>query len=457
MPLSSTALQKLAELEATHSAPAVDAEIRRLLETGRDVDLYKLNAHRLAKVAGVPVVDALRTLLFATRLGIFDLNYDIYCPECRGNTEYDKHLMGLKAGSHCNLCQVDFDVGFLDSVEVTFTVNPSVRTLAFEDFSARDRAGKLEWFEQVAARNGRTPLTRALFEGPGSTGVMTADLAAGTYAVYVPLAHEHHASLVVEGEPTSEVQRAEIVADETGRISPPTLTMRPGPIEIVATSQFPRPWWPILVLPAGEPPMWLSASFVTSQQDFRDLFSGEFLAPGVTFAVRSATLMFTDIRSSTEMFEELGDSAAYALVQDHFTTMTRLIREHRGGIVKTIGDAVMAAFPSNVDAVEAALAIQRTFHADPIRGRRLELKIGLHRGPTIAVTSNRNLDYFGRTVNMAARVQGSSRPGEVVMSDDVASDVAVASSLAGVEREVTYGALKGIGEGFRLHRVRVAT
>jgi class 3 adenylate cyclase len=116
----------------------------------------------------------------------------------------------------------------------------------------------------------------------------------------------------------------------------------------------------------------VSAAYVTSQQDFRDLFSGEFLAPGVSFAMRSITLMFTDIRGSTEMYETLGDGPAYAFVQEHFKLMSDEIRQHEGAIVKTIGDAVMAAFDLNANAVRAALAIQSSFnaHAGHLEGMR---------------------------------------------------------------------------------------
>ena len=102
----------------------------------------------------------------------------------------------------------------------------------------------------------------------------------------------------------------------------------------------------------------------------------------------------------------------------------------------------------------AAIAIQRTLHTEVIRGRRIELKIGLHRSPMIAVTSNRNPAYFGRTVNMAARAEyESSRRGRAVRRSRCRS--VVAQVLAGLQCEVVHAALKGIGEGFKLHRLRV--
>ncbi|HKU94570.1 MAG TPA: adenylate/guanylate cyclase domain-containing protein, partial [Vineibacter sp.] len=108
--------------------------------------------------------------------------------------------------------------------------------------------------------------------------------------------------------------------------------------------------------------------------------------------------------------------------------------------VKTIGDAVMAAFADPADAVRAALAIREDVTALDRRlsaerglsAGALVVKIGLHMGPSIAVNLNDRLDYFGTTVNMAARLQGQSRGGDIVLSHAVAADPAVRPLLADV-------------------------
>jgi class 3 adenylate cyclase len=84
----------------------------------------------------------------------------------------------------------------------------------------------------------------------------------------------------------------------------------------------------------------------------------------------------------------------------------------------------------NLDAVTAAVEIQEAFARVPGPLQQIIVKMGLHRGATIAVTSNRTLDYFGRTVNIAARVQGASEPGELLLSESVLADAPVAPLLA---------------------------
>ncbi len=92
--------------------------------------------------------------------------------------------------------------------------------------------------------------------------------------------------------------------------------------------------------------------------------------------------------------------------------MADAVRAHDGGIVKTIGDAVMAAFSNPADAMRAALAVQRNmaqFNRDRQLGAEdglVIVKLGLHGGPCIVVTLNDRLDYFGSTANLAARLQG---------------------------------------------------
>jgi len=446
-----TLAQGLAELEASAAHPKAVAEIRRLLERGSDFDCYKVNAFRIAEATGLPRREALRAFLFATRIGLFDLAWDIHCPACSGIPEFYKHLIGLRNAAHCGLCKLDWDVDLEDQVEVTFTPNPAVRPVAYTDFAERDFAGQLAFFNEVLPREGRD-FTIGGTILLGDVKSFAGAFEPGDYTVWVPPHLDLAARVrVVEGGP----RHVDVVVAADGRIDPPEFALAPGRAEIAVTSRYPTING-FLVRPVGQVRNWVSAAYVTSQQDFRDLFAGEFLSPDASFAIRNVTLMFTDIKGSTELYEALGDARAYARVQEHFRVMTEVIREHDGGIVKTIGDAVMAAFPSNESAVRAAIEVQRRFkrEGDVLGG--IEVKIGLHRGPAIAVTSNRSLDYFGRTVNVAARVQGESRAGEVLLSDDVLRDQGVVDWLAsqGIRPLASEVHLKGVASTVRIHALR---
>jgi class 3 adenylate cyclase len=156
----------------------------------------------------------------------------------------------------------------------------------------------------------------------------------------------------------------------------------------------------------------------------------------------------------------LGDGAAYNLVRDHFDYLTNLIERHGGVLVKTIGDAVMAAFAEPDEGVRAALEAQMGI-GDFNQGRAdggIVLKVGLHQGPCIAVTTHDHLDYFGSTVNVAARIQGESAGDDIVISDALmaASGVREAFAAAGVgPLEAETAELRGVAQAARLWRLRL--
>ncbi len=455
MPLSATAVERLDELAGSTAHPAVVAHLRGLLDHGRDVDCYKVNAFRIAEELGVPRPDAVRALLFATRLGLFDLHWDVHCPSCKGIPEYHRHLMALQTRAHCKLCEIDWALDFSEQIEVTFTVNADVRPIAVRDFADYAFPEVMGWFAEISAREGRVPVVGAVLE-PGETRQLRGVVEAGELIAYVPSHLERGVRLRVAGAAVATEQPVTIVVDADGTVSAAPAELAPGRVEFEVRYGYHKPWG-FGVRGLGPERNWVSATYLTSQQDFRDLFNGEFLAPEASFAVRSLTFLFSDIKGSTEMYEALGDAGAYAIVQEHFRVMSEVIRRHEGGIVKTIGDAVMAVFPVNADGVRAACEIQRTFSAsaDPLRS--VEVKIGLHRGPVIAVTSNRAVDYFGRTVNVAARAEGQARPREVLVTAAVLADPAVRALLEthGLTTAAFTAAVKGVAQPIEMHSIKL--
>ena len=183
---------------------------------------------------------------------------------------------------------------------------------------------------------------------------------------------------------------------------------------------------------------------VIALQVFRDLFAEATLRPGDDAGVSQVALLFTDLRGSTALYERVGDATAYNIVREHFTLLAAIVRGHDGAVVKTIGDAVMASFADPAQAVRAALAMQA--NAIGAQEPDLVLKVGVHAGPSVVVTLNDRLDYFGSTVNMAARLQGQSDGDDIVLSQAVAADPAVQEILAAVPKRQETVALKGFAE-----------
>ncbi len=214
---------------------------------------------------------------------------------------------------------------------------------------------------------------------------------------------------------------------------------------------------------AGDPDAgrWLSAAWLTTMPEYRRSFGSVALAPDVRLGVRAVAVLFTDLTGSAAMYPEHGDAAAFRLVHDHFAVLDQVLEQYGGARVKTIGDALMATFLDPADALSAALAMQVDFQrwaGELAMAAPPGLKVGLHFGPAMAVhTDQAGLDYFGATVNMAARCEGRAHRDQVVWTDAVHRTPGVAQRLAAWGRPVEAwdADVKGIPHQVPLHRTTV--
>jgi adenylate cyclase len=202
-----------------------------------------------------------------------------------------------------------------------------------------------------------------------------------------------------------------------------------------------------------------TAHVVTTLPEFRREFSSDLLRPGTTLKVARVALLFTDLTDSTALYSRVGDAKAFKVVHEHFDLLMSIISANKGTLVKTIGDAVMAAFVEERDAITAAVQMLERF--PQFRGglpeaHRTYLKVGVYAGPCYVVTANGILDYFGQTVNLAARLQGAAGAGEIVLTDALAEE-ALALGWLGQRRlgERFDAILKGLDAPVKVTRIPV--
>jgi class 3 adenylate cyclase len=156
---------------------------------------------------------------------------------------------------------------------------------------------------------------------------------------------------------------------------------------------------------------------------YQELFGNYVLSVEESLSIQNIVIMFTDLKDSTAMYNQFGDTVSYNIVREHFKLLFVTIENHHGVVIKTIGDAVMASFIKTEDAIKASLEIFQNFLDriwDP--AGRLEIKIGLHRGPVIVVNSNEHLDYFGHHVNIASRIQSQLKKHSVGFTESIFHD-----------------------------------
>jgi class 3 adenylate cyclase len=431
--------QAVADIEATPHGHGLARRLADFVLTAQDVDLGHIRPLALARQWKCRPLDAIELCLQAVRNGLLELRWDLLCPGCRGAKVWSGTLDRLPTGAHCSSCNIDYDRDFSRNVEASFRPAAAIRPLESGEYCMWGPISVPHVKAQIALAPGESRDLAAHFE-PGPYRLRT--LEPGR-AREIDWPGEDAA---VGGGFPKVVYTDEAVATDA--------PAPPGRLQLENRSK--RPLTAVI-----EDRRWiadaLTADRVTALQAFRDLFSEDVLRPGDDVSVGHVALLFTDLKGSTALYRRIGDAAAYHLVRNHFAFLTGLIRDHEGTVIKTIGDAVMAAFIDSGQAVQAALAIQHRIEAFNRENRLSEglvIKLGIHAGPTIAVTLNDRLDYFGSAVNMAARLQAQSVGGDLVLSETVASDPSVTPLLRSLSVVPDRAMLKGFEQPQHFVRVR---
>jgi len=407
------------------------------VENGSDADVSRIRPLDLAEQWGVDGRELLAVCLAGVVHGLLELRWDLVCPSCRNANARQSSLHELSASGHCQLCDLSYEIELDRAVEATFMPAPALRKPEPGPFCI---GGPM-----------RTPhvVAQAIL-APNGTIAMNAPDKPGRYRLFVRGGAS--AALEVKAE-ASETSARFHAAGAT--IEPKIVTIAPGaPLTITQSDPDERH----VKLERLE---WASraatAHLVSTLPEFRRQFSADLLRAGVTLRVARVALLFTDLTDSTALYHNVGDAKAFKVVQEHFDVLSAIIAQHRGTIVKTIGDAVMAAFLEERDALEAAFAMHRAFpafRAGNEDAARTFLKVGVHAGACYVVTANGILDYFGQTVNVAARLQGASGPGEVIIDGQFADEAERAGWLGAhsvSERFETR--LKGLPEPVKVARI----
>ncbi len=378
-------------------------KLRIFLRDASDAEVVKIRAFRVADIWKEDRWEVLKLFLHATRAGLVALSWEVLCPNCRGDRSPRSSLSDLKGQVHCLTCQITFDSEFDQSVELKFSIDPALRPAPRQIFC-------------IGGPGQNSNIVAQVLLEPGETRDWKFPSLTGEYRLRSPQAAGRPATVRIEN---SDAPSAELEVTPDGwRSAPPTVVSAENGFRVSnrleqdANVLLERLDWNRDVA---------TAALVTGWQEFRDLFSKEVLSPGEEITVGRQILLFTDLRGSTSMYQRIGDAPAYSRVRAHFHVIQDILSKHHGGLVKTIGDAIMATFGSIGEALAATAEMHRRISDLNRQGDGngdLRLKAGLHVGPCIAVNANERLDYFGSTVNLAARLAGQCMENEIVLSDE---------------------------------------
>ncbi len=452
--------------------PAMVDALQASVETAPDRFLNRINPLAYAEAHGLDEEETIGGFVHAARLGLFDMSWNMLCPGCGGVLEAGA---GLKTLNHteyyCSLCAADYEPTLDQLVEVTFTVNPAVRRIAAHD---PDSLPFAEYMRQIFWSSSRNipedaegviqRLTLDAMElGASEKAAMSLNFPKGFAIVFDPVTHSS-LFLNVDGEETRERRNLSLVfADAHAHNG--TQSIQPGPVRISFENKTARRTLPGIWIHSAEMDALISAyrPFLTatrllSNQAFRDLYRSGTFDPEQRFKITSLTILFTDLRGSTALYDRIGDLAAFDLVRSHFGALLDAVSAEGGAVVKTIGDAVMATFPTPDKALRAAMRMREAMRGinQTRGGEDLALNIGLHSGPCLAVMLDDRQDYFGQTVNIASRVNELADPTAILATKPIIESAEVGRVLSEASYRTTprSSQLRGLSDEFEIFEVR---
>ena len=453
--LVETGLAKVQQsLKDRPNSKPIIATFENLVRFGDDGDLVAMRPYEFAARWNVDRRETARVFFESTKHGLLDATWSVMCPTCRVGKGSSGGVSDLPESVHCRLCGIDFESDLAGNVELRFDLHPSVRTLDQREYCIGSPSRRQHTLVQIILEPGACRMVKASHQPslmtvrcPGVGKMST--FSTGTAGTAVPRFWSFSGTEWVKIPPESLKDGAEhagkdnLAARLGGSTNAPRFLLRNDSDKPI-----------VAVLEDGTPDRGaLTGIEVLLFEDYARLFGATQLAAGRGVAVRRIAILFTDLVGSTAMYERIGDAAAFSRVQKHFEFLSEIFHSNRGRIIKTIGDAVMAVFPEAQDAVRAALQVQSqmdNFNKKLDGDAPIRLRIGVHQGAAVAVGANERIDYFGRTINIASRVEHEGEPGAVIVSPEIAQDDDVAVLLRAAEDLVITtkeASLKGI-EGF---------
>lgn len=438
--------------------------------------LHRINPIRFAKENGFETGETIDLFLHSGKIGLLDFAYNMICPACGGIASSHTSLDGIEEKSfHCYICNLEIPTTLDDQVEVSFSVNPSLKKINLDPLVDADTylryhiSANFHKSKELLDFIGENMKGLVVLE-PGSSDTISLD--ATRVPAYQLSSVENNSAvyLYFDTKYKNEERVIDLSLLPTG-FTPTELHLAPGKYELKVSNRTIAKAGFLIIKPnlkrileiVKEHPThvetFLTAKMLLNNQTFRELFRVQQLSDKLNLNVKSLTILFTDLRGSTEMYDKAGDILAYRLVQEHFRLLSETVKKFNGAIVKTMGDAIMATFSSPGDGMFAALEmmtrIDQMNEEFKEHGHEIGLKVGLNEGPALAVINDERLDYFGQSVNIAARVQSLASAGEIWVTEPILSTPGIQETLnqSGYDSERHEASLKGVGQKATVHKL----
>jgi len=378
---------------------SIMSNVYELICSGDELDLYRIRTKELALKWNIDYKQLLEYFILLSHCEILYISWDIICPSCLGPRTQTKELVDLLNIDHCPSCKINFETSSENSIEITFKINEKIRRVKQLQFCAaqpaRKRHIKIQW--SFSSKDKWKEL----------------NLAQGQYRIR--LLGDANSSLL-NISPTGEQQCDMNESKDHYHLAPLFKLVFPK----ISSKET------LIIEELELDPMALRPRDLFAQNIFKRFFKNQDLGDGVQLHLGEQTILFTDIISSTKFYEGQGDKKAFEYIKDHFKELYTIFESHHGIIIKTIGDAVMASFPTPENALSATKEMHQVFDSSHTKFP-FQLRASAHIGNVIGVNQDTGIDYFGNTVNVAAKLQAIAEDQQLGVSKEFFDQLSQAS------------------------------
>ncbi|MBS2013738.1 MAG: serine/threonine protein kinase [Deltaproteobacteria bacterium] len=406
--------------EAGFGATIVEKLAMHLL-TAPDGVLRTIRPFELADRWGAERAEVLDVLMHAAHEGVLEAAWDVVCPKCMLAHESLAELAQVTRVGTCRACASQFERDLRDSVELVFTPSPHVRRVEHTTYCAGAPALRPHVVAQQVL-------------DPGEQRRITVHLPRGHYRVAGSIAsipYEIVSSAVGFEDKVEISARGDKVEGRPGIVRAGTITfLLENASEHEETLRIEVP---------GSRTDGVPAATAMTHPSFGELFAEQRLAHGEHIRVSQLAFVFAQATDRQALFEKLGDATACAAISRLDTAMHEAAHEHEGSVVPSSLDLLVAAFPTALHALRAALALRKRVDAIDLPS---PVAIAAHDGRCLALTRDGKPEFFGETLHRGQALLQDAPPHGIALSASFAAerDVAVAVHEHGLRVVVTKAA-----------------
>lgn len=372
-------------------------------------ELARIRPRALARRLGLESRHLTTACLEACHVGLLELHWDVICPTCRAAATVVDTLQEIDRHTHCEACDLDFEVDFASAVELIFRVHPEIRKADLRTFCL----GGPQQAPHVVAQTRLAPGERLELDLQLDPGCC---ILRGQRLPYV-------LRLLVENENGADRTRLLLTPD-----LPPAraVRLRAGRQLLTLENGFSRAQVVRLERTTPRDDV-MTAAEAARLPVFRRLFPSEILSRDRLASLSTATLLALRATNLLDLLTEWGDGKTCDELHRLRESCRQALEAAGGCVVNEQDDGLLASFPVAVDAVEAAKTLLESRQVGAETAP--QLRIALHRGMALATTSNGRVDLFGRTIASTRLLLNCSAPAPLILSPDLASDDVVADAL----------------------------